>query len=68
MTVEELILKLKKCPKKAQVCWDSNKLQFWFGDNIEIVRWCKGDMKDQLHDETGTIDDTPNFRNIVRLS
>lgn len=68
MTVEELIAKLKKLPKKAVVCWDSNKLEYWFGEEIEVLPWTKQDLKDQTGCEIGDYDDLPSFRNIVRLS
>jgi hypothetical protein len=68
MTVEELIAKLKKCPKKAVVCWDSNKLNYWFGEEIEVLPWTKSRLREETFCDDGNYDDLPNFRNIVRLS
>ena len=68
MTVEELIKKLKKCPKKAQVCLDSNNLQYWFGEDVEVIPWSKSQFAEEVSDETDSFDDLPNFRSIVKLS
>ena len=67
MTVEELIEKLKRLPKKAVVCWDSNGAEYWFGDDIEVKKWSKKDLQDQTYCEDGSYDDLPNFRTLVRL-
>lgn len=68
MTVEQLIARLKKMPKKAVVCWDSHGLDYWFGEDIEVTRWSKQDLRDNLHDSDGNLEDLPSFRTIVRLT
>lgn len=69
MTVEELIKKLKKCPKKAVVCWDSHNVSYWFGEDVEIEKGTKQDILDNLHDEDGNLGDNfpKNMRHQVVL-
>lgn len=69
MTVEELIKKLSKCPKKAEVCWNSNGTTYWFGNEIEVQRISKRQLLDEIHDEDGNLDDglPDTMRSLVRL-
>lgn len=69
MNVEELIAKLKRCPKKAVVCWDSNKTNYWFGEEIEVTKMTKREVLDEFFDEDGNAEDCipNNMRTLVRL-
>lgn len=70
MTVEELIKKLKKCPPKAPVCWDSNKMSYWFGESVDVEKTTKRDLLDGIFDEDGNLEDglPDRMRSLVRLS